>query len=925
MKTLVAPFLLLPGILSAPLATADESMPEQVRSVEGITEYKLDNGLRILLFPDKSLPKVTVNLTVFVGSRHEGYGEAGMAHLLEHMVFKGTPDHPEVPKVLNARGADFNGTTWLDRTNYYETLPAGDDNLEFAIRLEADRMVNSFIRGEDLESEMTVVRNEFERGENNPLRILMQRMMGAAYEWHNYGKSTIGNRADIERVPVASLRKFYERFYQPDNAMLIVAGQFDPEKALELAQKYFGAIPRPERELDRTYTEEPAQDGDRLVTLRRVGDVPMAGLTYHIPAGAHPDFAAVDTMATMFSSEPSGRLYEALVKKRQAASVFGFTFALHDPGVVLFMAQAAQGIDAASLLQGMTDVLERVSEQPITDEEVERARQELLKEWELNLANSRDVAIALSDWAAQGDWRLFFVYRDRLEAVTAADVNRVATTYLVSTNRTAGLFEPTDAPARSEIPQTPDLAEMIGDYQGRAQIASGEAFDASPLAIERRLSRDTINEGIKVTLLPKKTRGETVHVRLSLRYGNLQALTGKATAAQMLPALLDRGTENKTFQQIREELDRYRAELFVSGDAGRLTVSVKTTRGNLQPVLDLVGEILRHPSLPEEELELLRESRLASAEQRLTSPNAIASNTAQQKMSRYDKNDPRYVTSLEEDIAQLKAVTIDEIRGIYESLLKAHDGELTIVGDFDPDESVPAITGFLADWDSPVAYERIPQLAFTDVPGEFVKINTPDKAQAMYFAAMTLAMSDTHPDYPALLLGNEILGGGALSSRLGDRVRQNEGLSYGVASSLQASPIDERTVFYVYAIMNPAMGDRVHEVIREEVDLLLKNGITDDELQTKKAALLQDRQLNRAKDEVLTQMLATYALTDRTMQYAVDLEEALSRLTIEDVNAALRKHIDPGRLVTVMAGDFEKAAAGNSSGSSTEHRATAED
>ncbi|MEO2035874.1 MAG: pitrilysin family protein, partial [Planctomycetaceae bacterium] len=209
-------------------------MPQPVRSIEGITEYQLENGLQILLLPDVSRPTVTVNLTVLVGSRNEGYGEAGMAHLLEHMLFRGTPTHDDIPRLLKERGAEFNGTTWLDRTNYYETMPASEKNLEFALALEADRMINSSILKEDLDAEMTVVRNEFERGENSPFRVLMQRMMGAAFEWHNYGKSTIGNRADIERVPVENLREFYRRFYQPDNAVLVIAGQFDAEQALKL-------------------------------------------------------------------------------------------------------------------------------------------------------------------------------------------------------------------------------------------------------------------------------------------------------------------------------------------------------------------------------------------------------------------------------------------------------------------------------------------------------------------------------------------------------------------------------------------------------------------------------------------------------------------------------------------------------------------
>src|SRR5690242_1051975 len=253
-------------------ARAESESPRKVASVEGITEYRLENGLRVLLFPDSSTPKLTVNLTVFVGSRHEGYGETGMAHLLEHMLFKGTPQHPQVPKALRDHGAyPFNGTTWVDRTNYYETLDASDANLAFAIDLEADRLVHSFIRREDLASEMTVVRNEFEAGENNPQMILSQRMLAVAYEWHNYGKSTIGNRSDIERVPIEKLQAFYRKHYQPDNILLIVTGNFKEEKALALIRKYFGALKKPERSLDTTYTEEPAQDGERSVVLRRVG------------------------------------------------------------------------------------------------------------------------------------------------------------------------------------------------------------------------------------------------------------------------------------------------------------------------------------------------------------------------------------------------------------------------------------------------------------------------------------------------------------------------------------------------------------------------------------------------------------------------------------------------------------------------------
>jgi len=883
--------------------------PKFVRAVEGIAELHLANGMQVLLFPDVSRPTVTVNLTFFVGSRHEGYGEAGMAHLLEHMLFKGTASRPAIPAELTKRGAQFNGTTWLDRTNYYETLSASDENLEYAISMEADRMINSLIKAEDLASEMTVVRNEFERGENSPQRVLMQRIFSTAYEWHNYGKSTIGNRADIERVPVENLRRFYKQFYQPDNAMLIVAGKFDPQKAVALIQQHFGAIPKPDRELDRTYTEEPAQDGDRMVTVRRVGEVAVAALAYHIPAGGHPDYATIDVLTRIMASEPSGRLYEMLVKRRLAAGVFGSSFALHDPGIVLFGSQAAPGTDGSTMLQNLIDTVERSIDQPFTAEEVDRARQEMLREREIQVADSQSLAIQLSDWAAQGDWRLFFIYRDQLEKVTAEEVNRVATEYLVRSNRTAGLFEPTKESERRPIPPTPNLAEMIGDYAGRTDVVQGEEFDASPEGIESRLERTRLSSGMKVTLLPRKTRGSSVTLKLNLRYGNLNALNGLATAAKLLPRLLDRGTENLTRQQISDELNNYRAEMHISGEAGNLSVTVQTNRGNLIPVLRIVHEILRRPKLPAEELELIREELLSNAAERVSDPVAIATNTVTRKLAPYEIDDPRYVAELREDMERTRTVTIEQVQEVYQRLVGATVGELTIVGDFDKDPVVQAAEVLTQDWVSNVAFERIPRISVNNSIGDFVQIETPDKANAAYFAAMTLPMKDSDADYPALAIGNFILGSGGLSSRLADRVRQKEGLSYTVQSNLQPSAVDERTSFYVFAISNPANAGKLQDAIAEELKRLVSDGITQEELDQAKDGYLQSLQVARTDENSLIPMLEAYAFIGRDMKYVADFESKIRNLTVEDVNAAIKKHINPARLFIASAGDFQPAGS----------------
>ena len=892
-----------------PASTSSAADPERVVSIEGITEFHFENGLKLLLFPDQSRPTVTVNLTIFVGSRHEGYGESGMAHLLEHMVFKGTPEHPNVPKVLQERGARFNGTTWLDRTNYYETLPASDDNLEFALRLEADRMVNSFIRGEDLESEMTVVRNEFERGENSPRRILSQRMESVAFEWHNYGKSTIGNKSDIERVPITKLRAFYRRFYQPDNAMVIVAGQFDEQKAIELVGKYFGSLPRPARELDETYTEEPPQDGEREVVLRRVGDNQLVGVAYHVPSGPHPEYAAVDVLAYILATEPAGRLYKALIETKQATSVYGSTYALHDPGLLTMMVETRKEDSLDEVRKVLLHEVERIGAEGVSEEEVARIRQQILSQRERSLANTSQLAVHLSEWAAQGDWRLFFLYRDRIEKVTAADVQAVAAKYLKQNNRTVGLFIPTEKAERVSIPSTPSVSNMVADYEGRETVAAGEQFDASPANIESRTTRYELSSGLKVALLPKRTRGEAVHVRLTLRYGTPENLQSRNAATSLMPALMARGTKSLTYQEIQDSLDKNLATLSASGSVGEAVFSIQTKRANLPAVLELLRQVLREPTFPAEELDVIRRERLARLEQAQTDPQSLASRRLSRTSAPYPKSDVRYSPTIEEDIERLTNVGLSDVTELYSEYLGAQYGELVVVGDFESSEIQPVLEDLLGHWDSQKPYARIPRTAFTDVPGGQQDILTPDKANAMYLARQVLSLKDSDPEYPALVVGNFVLGGGSLSSRLGDRVRQQDGLSYGVGSQFDAASRDSLARLTLYAIANPGNVAKVVIAIREELERILKDGITDEELARAKQGYLQAQRVTRTQDRRLISILSNTIYADRTMSHYSELEEQIEKLTAEDVLTAMQRHFDPDRLVVVTAGDFAAAKA----------------
>ncbi len=904
-RTLVF-FLVLSVALIALSSRAgqSESAPKKLVTVEGITEYQLDNGLRFLLFPDPSAATVTVNMTVLVGSRHEGYGETGMAHLLEHMLFKGSRNFPHTDKALSSHGAaDYNGTTWVDRTNYYETMPASDANLEFGIQFEADRLLNSFNRREDLAKEMTVVRNEFEMNENDPETILNQRMMAVAFEWHNYGKSTMGNRSDIERVPIDRLQAFYRKYYQPDNVVLVVAGKFDESKAIAYIGRYFGALKRPERVLDKTYTEEPPQDGERSVILRRVGKVAVVGVIYHIPAAAHADFAPLQVLNEVLDGGPASRLYQALVETKKATRVSGDATAWYDPGVLEITARVGDPSTPDEVRAVLINQLEGFK--PASAEEVERAKQRLKAQRELALTKSKLIAVELSEWMAAGDWRLLFLNRDRLAQVTPPDVDRVAKKYLTSSNRTLGMYLPTTAAARAVIPGAPSVIDLVKDYKGGKGLSQGEALDPTPANIEKRVKRFQLSNGLKVAFLSKKTRGQAVVGRLSLHFGNEKSLRGNVTASEFIGPLMLRGTKKHSRKEIEDLLNNLSSGLSIESDTGSLTVALQAKRHTFPAVLDIVRQTLREPTFPEKEFDILKRGRLQALQKNLTDPQALARVAIRRQLYPYPKDDVRYVPTIEEAIERMKQASRDQVARLYEDQVGGQVGEFALVGDFDTEATTKQLQDIWGGWKTEIAYQRIPRKAFPNVAGSKTDIFTPDKENAVYVGGETFPLTDTAPDYPALSMGNYLLGGSS-TSRLFERLRQKEGLSYGAFSQLYVDAQDPFASFSIKAICNPKAIDQADKAALDVLNQTLKDGVTEKELSDGKKSMLQEMHVERSSDGRLVEMLAEDLYLDRTFAYYADLEKKIAGLTVAEVNRALAKHLSSQRLVIVRAGDFKK-------------------
>jgi len=865
-----------------------------------VTETVLPNGLKVLIKEVHAAPVVVVDAWYKVGSRNERSGLTGASHLLEHMTYKGTREFgkDEMRNLTKRNGALDNGATFYDYTHYYTTIAS--DRLELPLRVEASRMSTALIEQKELDQERVVVRSELEGRENSPGTLLFNELMAAAYKSSSYHWPVVGWRDDVEHATAAELREYYKTYYMPNNATLVIVGDVDTAKTLELARKHFGRLKRGPAPPQWT-TPEAEQRGERRVTVRRQGQVPIEQIAWHVPAITDKDIPALMMLEQILGSGRLSRNYQAVVEKQLGVSAWAFTMLLRDSGLFVVGGAAAPGQPMQPIEDALLAEIEGVKTKPPTPAEMSRAQRQA----EASFIYSRDSVTQQADQLGEyetlaGDWRLLERLPELLRAVTAEDVSRVAKTYLTAGNRTIGIFEPTQAgPQATSAPIAAPAAYRSNSSIERAPLGKTAAAPA-PAAAASVVQRERFELPNGMVLIVQENHANTtVAISASLRAGKAYDPPGKVGLADMTANLLDRGTATRSSMQIAEEMEGAAAEIETGTGWETVGLHGKALSGDSELLIRNLADIICNPSFPADELEKMREQSRAGLEMDRDQPQENAYRNFYRAV--LPAGHPYRVASFDEEAAGLKDITRDDLIAFHQERYTPRTLVMAVVGDVRVEEVRALVDRYFGDWQG----EQFHPLVFPATTAKSAKVvaTIPDKSQVDIYIGSPGGLKRTDPDYYAAQIMNLILGGGgALNSRLGDVVRDQNGLAYNIYSSFHAST--GAGPWYVSLGVNPKNTDKAVELVEQEIARMRDGGVTQRELDDAVAFITGAHAISLETNNALANELMDTEYFHLGLDFPERVAGIYRAITRQQVNAAAMKYLHPNELAVSIAGPY---------------------
>jgi zinc protease len=921
--------------------------PTKIGEVKEVSEYKLDNGLRVLIAENHSAPVATLLVIYRVGSRNEGVGYTGSTHFLEHMLFKGTDEHNAekgngMDDLLTQIGAYWNATTWFDRTSYYEVVP--NDFLELCIELEADRMRNLRLRQEDRDSEMSVVRNELERGENHPEEALEKELYAIAFREHPYHHPTIGWRSDVEGVPMERLRQFYDTFYWPNNATVIALGDFKREDALDMINHHFGKIETAPQPIPEVYTTEPAQEGERRFEVSRIGDLPRVWAGYHVPEATHSDNYAIAAMRQLLGStyERSSRLYKRLIDTSLANEVFARHDDLRDPGLFIVGATINPGVDLAQVEKALFEEIEKMAVEPATEEELKRIKSSNLKGTILAKADPSSLAFMLGEAESKADWRWLMEYDDKFEAVTKEDIMRVAGLYFLRRNRTVGHFLPKEGgEGESQWSEEEDDAEMDFDPAAASEAVetagSAAASGHEPaIALEPLYSKAEIKEFLELkptpvtvtfknkatstyaakvrkeilpngmtVLLMQNPGTESLALSFNIRAGRYFTYDMPSSPSELVGDLLPHGSKAYNKTKIAEILEEMGCpgglEFFV--DNYRIGLGAQLVTSDLAQYLDLLNDVVRYPLLAEDELVKTKVEWNARFVESKMNTRSMAWNKLRQEL--YPKDHPFYDKFFDEQAAELAGVTSATLHDVHKKYLSPANTIITLVGDFDLDHGLKLIVERFGDWQGEKA--RVIEMPAAKLPKAAARLEVflPEKASVDIVIAHPCDLKRASEDFYAARIGNAALGQDTITSRLGQVVRDKAGLTYGIYSTFSDTAFGGAP-WTVSLSSNPKNVERALQLIEVTLNEYLSKGISKEDLAKESGRALGSFKVGLSSSLGIGRVLTEFEFLGLGVEELDRIQERYMSLTKDKVDAAMKRYFHPEKSITVLSGTLVK-------------------
>ena len=867
---------------------------EFIKESGGIKEYTMtSNGLRVLLKQDNTAPVATFMVTYEVGSRNEAIGYTGSTHLLEHLMFKGsrkfnTKKGNSVFQTLQSLGARMNATTWLDRTNYFAVLPS--EHLETLIEIEADRMRNAYIKEEDRQSEMTVVRNEFERGQNSPSGVLDENIWATAYQAHPYHHSTIGWKEDIENVSIERLREFYDTFYWPNNATAIAIGDFTEKDALSMIKKHFGKIRKSTKPIPEVYTAEPKQEGIRTITLKRAGQQGIVGVAHKTPAATHPDAPAFMVLSSILSSGKNSRFYKNITDKGLTTSVYIWDSLFRDPGLFTVYANLSPDVDHKTVEKAVVDEYEKIKKDGVSDEEVKNAQTQLIASMKFRQDGSYAIASGLNEAIASGDWTLYTTYNEKIDTVTKEDVQRIVKEYFKEDLSTIGYFIPLGAGGQNKklATKAKDLENMkLKHYSEEEELLSSKVVDTEPV------------EGVR--LLTLKRGSGVVTLTGSMLGGDIYA-SENARTADMVAAMLDQGTTNMTKFEISAQLESAGARLgFFNGQA-RVGFSGKFLSEDTKMVFDLLADQLKNPLFAEEDLNKAKKRQVANYKRSKESTRGNATNNMLKAF--YGTGHQNSPTDPDKAIEEIKKITPKNLKDFHSKNYGAGTMVIVAVGDVDHNSLESLIKEGFEGWKKSPLQEKKEDGTANKVSDK-VYVTMQDKTSTDFLVGTALGIDRYHPDYLPLYVATHTLGGN-FSARLMQTVRVKEGLTYGINSSMRGFGNGNDGYWMVGGTFSPKLLSKGESSTLREIKKWSEEGITQKELDITKSTLTGGFQVGFDSTGGLAGGILDAIIVHGDLTYLDSYPERIKAITLDEANTAISKYIFFDDLYQVAAGTIDK-------------------